>query len=363
VSERDRYFDLIRGLALVRVVIYHALALAWMHTDLPVMGVMFALAGSLMYASFERRPGRRVVLDRLRRLLPPFWLFAAVTLVVGLEIGDPGRPIWAWLPFWLLPLRDPSSLPPGSELVDTLWYLRTYLWFVLCAPIIYRLLRRMPSLVLPAPVFLLSVLTVMAAVRWPDGALTDFVGYGALFLLGFADRCGAIRRLPGRLRALLIGVLAAAGLLLRLVPDTTPVALDDVSTVAYFLLSAAVVLLVLSARPKLAWLRESGWAGRAVTIVNARAMSIYLWHDPAIAVVRRAFARWGVPQGGLLELAAVVVLTAVAAIAFGWAEDLAARRRPAFIRRIGVVGAPPVGRHRREQTGRGRRVVARPAPV
>ena len=45
---RDRYLDLLRSIALVRVVLYHIFGWAWLTVLFPSMGVMFALAGSLM---------------------------------------------------------------------------------------------------------------------------------------------------------------------------------------------------------------------------------------------------------------------------------------------------------------------------
>ncbi|MFD4683184.1 hypothetical protein ACFWO0_10725, partial [Streptomyces sp. NPDC058461] len=44
---RDRYLDLLRSIALVRVVLYHIFGWAWLTVLFPSMGVMFALAGSL----------------------------------------------------------------------------------------------------------------------------------------------------------------------------------------------------------------------------------------------------------------------------------------------------------------------------
>ena len=67
---RDRYLDLLRSIALVRVVVYHLFGWAWLSVLFPSMGVMFALAGSLMARSLNR-PALGVIKGRLRRLLPP----------------------------------------------------------------------------------------------------------------------------------------------------------------------------------------------------------------------------------------------------------------------------------------------------
>lgn len=67
---RDRYFDTLRAIALVRVVAYHTFGWAWAGMVFPSMGIMFALAGTLMAKSLER-PALKVIRSRVRRLLPP----------------------------------------------------------------------------------------------------------------------------------------------------------------------------------------------------------------------------------------------------------------------------------------------------
>ncbi|GDY83909.1 hypothetical protein SAVCW2_31080 [Streptomyces avermitilis] len=49
---------------------YHTFGWAWAGLVFPSMGVMFALAGTLMAKSLER-PALKVVKSRMRRLLPP----------------------------------------------------------------------------------------------------------------------------------------------------------------------------------------------------------------------------------------------------------------------------------------------------
>lgn len=59
-------------------------------------------------------------------------------------------------------------------------------------------------------------------------------------------------------------------------------------------------------RLKLAWLDRTPVLGRLVTLLDARAVTIYLWHN-------------------IVQVATSVVLVSVAVLAFGWVEDLAAR--------------------------------------
>jgi len=147
---RDRYLDLLRSIALVRVVVYHLFGWAWLTVLFPSMGVMFALAGSLMARSLNR-PAIGVIKGRIRRLLPPLWAFSAVALTLMFAGGwnilkDPDHG-GTWGLIDLVNYVVPLGAPPfpwhvGSKsglLEDTwavqaagpLWYLRAYLWFVI----------------------------------------------------------------------------------------------------------------------------------------------------------------------------------------------------------------------------------------
>ena len=84
---RNRYLDLLRAAAIVRVIVYHLFGWPWLSILLPAMGIMFALAGSLTAASLDKRGAGQVITSRLRRLLPPLWLLAAVAVPAMLAAG------------------------------------------------------------------------------------------------------------------------------------------------------------------------------------------------------------------------------------------------------------------------------------
>jgi peptidoglycan/LPS O-acetylase OafA/YrhL len=79
---------------------------------------------------------------------------------------------------------------------------------------------------------------------------------------------------------------------------------------------------------------------RAVTVLNSRALTVYLWHVPIIVAVTYAGEDAGWPVRGALgigwRLAAVVALLAAVVLLVGWVEDLAAGRRPTLV--PGTVG-------------------------
>ncbi|MFD0024712.1 acyltransferase [Streptomyces sp. NPDC058382] len=332
---RDRWFDVLRAFALVRVVTYHTFGWPWLGLVFPSMGVMFALAGSLMARSLER-PARQVVRGRLRRLLIPLWVF-------GLVLG-PAMLLHGWVPgadvlYWVLPVGDPPGNAWGEQAWAVLWYLRTYLWFVLLSPVLLRVFR-----LAPLPVLALSLVPVLALTKLdavPDGRLGSAVSDVSVFLfcwlLGFAHRDGVLDRLRPAAVLLVTPVLLAAGgwwALHHRVDGTYD--LDDIP-LAQALWSAGFVPLLLRFRPDAGWLGRRPRAERVVRIFNARAVTVYLWHEVALMVsVPLIDLMWNVPaferylplESTWLQFGVAWVLVGVAVLLLGWVEDVAARRAP-----------------------------------
>jgi peptidoglycan/LPS O-acetylase OafA/YrhL len=336
-AARNRYLDLLRALAIVRVVVYHATGWAALTIVFPAMAMMFALAGSLMAASLDRH-GVRAVLRRLRRLLPPLWIMAAVfvpaMLISGLAFD------WRVL-LWAVPLQDPPANGWGALALSVIWYLRDYLWFVLVSPLALPLFRRFPVPAVLAPMGLL----VAIEFGLPAGkVLADFALYFGCWMLGFAHHDGMLHRMSRwTLGALAAGsaVLGAAWFLTHPGPrgyDLNDIRLGD------GLWSTAFVLLILGLAPAaLGWVDRFRPVGRAVTVLNSRAVTIYLWHMPVVvggAAFFGALGLWGAdPMGIAFRLAAVATGVTLAVMLFGWVEDVAARRRPVL-----VPGAPWIPR-------------------
>jgi len=331
---RNRYFDLLRSAALLRVVVYHTVAWPWLHLFVPAMGVMFALAGSLMAASLDRRPPVRVVLARMRRLLPPVWAFGIVAIATGWVAVGAGGQEWLHLLFWLVPLRDPESHAVGSGYVDILWYVRAYLWFVILSPLLLAAFRKAPVATLLTPLVLLplAALTPFATLAGHGGVL-DLLSFGTCWALGFAAHDGYLARLPLLVCGIAVAVVGTVGLALEIAYPFTAARHTGPVLVGYALWSSACVLVLLRWNPDLSGTTRSAWLTRALTVVNARAVTIYIWHDAAIAVIAMFLQARRVHVAAVVELPAVLLLTAVAMLAFGWVEDLAARRRPALIPR------------------------------
>ncbi|MFJ6069710.1 acyltransferase [Streptomyces sp. NPDC093065] len=357
---RDRYFDLLRAVALFRVVLYHLMGWAWLPVVFPSMGVMFALAGNLMARSLKR-PAVQVVRSRMRRLLPPLWLLGVVgvtgMVLQGWGPNEDGHPGWWWfhLLYWILPLSDPpfAESVPGihgilgedwaAELGGPLWYIRAYLWYVLLSPVLLRALRSLPWLTIIAPLALSAAFQFgyleLPGERFPS-ALTDFSTFGACWILGMAHQEGVLKRLPRYVVPSVAPVIAALGLWYAFREGfKTGYDLDSIPF-AQAVWSFATVLLLLHVSPSWSeWPRRLRRWDRLITLLNSRAVTIYLWHNVCILIAATLWDQlWGfdvvyenVPW--LLEspwpvLVLAWLLIGSCIVWFGWMEDVAAKRRP-----------------------------------
>ncbi|MBB5867612.1 peptidoglycan/LPS O-acetylase OafA/YrhL [Allocatelliglobosispora scoriae] len=326
-QRRSRYLDALRAVAIVRVYLLHSLWLAWLPVVFPSMPIMFALAGYLTAVSLERGGSVKTITSRVRRLLPPLWLLAAVALPLMLLHGwitDPERPLqWTELVNWVLPLANPPSSTWGGPFAMALWYLRAYLWFVLISPVLWWAFRRwpVPALLLPATAaVLISIGTLPPTTGHIGDVCWSVAIYGSAWMLGFARHTGLLERVAIGWLAAGSAVLAVTGLVWA---DTHGVTLVD--PVAEMFWGLAFVLIAMRIRPSFAWLDRVPGAARVVDVLNARAVSIYVWHLPALY-----FA--GFLVAGIGPIFAVgTVFTVLAVAATGWVEDLAARRRPVLI--------------------------------
>ena len=349
---RNRYFDLLRCLAIVRVVVYHVTGWAFLTMLFPAMSLMFALAGSLMAMSGDRF-GAVAIWRRLRRLLPSLWLLAAVFVPAMLLTGLPVS--WRVL-LWLAPLTDPPTTDWGGLALSVIWYLRDYLWFVLVSPAARWLFRRWPLPTLLAPYGLLLVVEF----GYPSApvVLREFGLYFGAWLLGFAHHDGLLRRLSRRVLLPLVAALAISGAAWILThPGPRGYDLNDIR-LGNALWSTAFILLLFGLAPaSVAWIDRHALIGRAVTVVNSRALTIYLWHMPFVIalppLVTLAGLRQSDPLGLTVKLVVVGALVSVVAAAFGWVEDLAARRRPRRPPTTLARPAPPQRDPRRRVSDRG----------
>ncbi|MFF8261489.1 acyltransferase family protein [Streptomyces virginiae] len=360
---RDRYLDLLRALALGRVMLYHNFGWFWLPLVFPSMGVMFALAGSLMARSLSR-PALGVIRGRLRRLLPPMWLFGAILIALQILDGwgpqSEGHPTWWWskLAFWILPLSTPpyaeeltgfQYVEPSwaTQIIVPLWYLRAYLWYVLLSPLLLRALRRFPVVTLSAPLAMVIVMNTFFADQefvysrvWENA--NDFATFGACWILGMAHQEGLLRKIPQYVLPSVAPLIMVAGFWYLQTRPVDPTVVTDIEAwpIAQALWSFGFVAILLHVSPVWdRWPRPlERWNG-LVGLLNARAVSVYLWHQVAlVAAVPLIDPLWSVPfvyanfkwllASQWFTLLVAIPLLGLLVLTFGWVEDVAAKRRP-----------------------------------
>jgi peptidoglycan/LPS O-acetylase OafA/YrhL len=354
---RNRYLDLLRAVAIVRVVVYHVTGWSVLTIIFPAMPVMFALAGSLMAASIDKA-GAAAIGKRLRRLLPSLWvltvIFVPAMLLTGLA--------WDWkILLWALPLEDPPANDWGAQALSANWYLRDFLWFVLLSPAALWLFRRRPVLTLAVPYLMLLALEF---VHWQPHVIVRDIGlYFGAWLLGFAHHDGLLKRLGTKRLLAVAGGLAVTGVLwIWQHPGPRGYDLNDIH-LGNALWAGAFILVALGCAPRAERFEGTQrWWHRPVTVLNSRALTIYLWHVPILTGVTRLAEQHGWPVlskvGITWRLVVVFAGVAVAVALFGWVEDIAGRRRPVL-----VPGARRPRTTVPTQTTAGVRAVTRVVPV
>jgi CubicO group peptidase (beta-lactamase class C family)/peptidoglycan/LPS O-acetylase OafA/YrhL len=326
-GERDRALDLLRALALGRVVLWHATGYAAL-TWVGALPTMVLLSGMLTGRSLARRGRRAVMADRLRRLLLPFWAYglAAWTVMIGIEVRASRQVPWSRLVYWIVPIRNPQGTDwSAGWLSEPLWYVRLLFWLYLSIPVLSLLARRAPRVSL----VLLALGTAAAEQRW--GArwwdVQDLLLFSAFFVGGLAVARGSFPPF-GKAWAWLVAV--GAGVVTAWVVHR---GLGDGVVNESHTLQLGVGLSTLGVAGLCAvpLRRAAAAVPRLVDQVSARSLSIYLWHPAAIAAVMWETRSIRSSTGdGVLVRFGVVVLSLVATAAIVWLvgpwEDRAARR-------------------------------------
>lgn len=331
-QRREPFWDVLRAAALARVVAWHT----WTWTPLSwvaAMPAMFLVAGALLRDSVHRHGYRRTLTTRLRRLLLPFWVYGAVAVTTMLVIG--WRPAAGDLIGWLVPLIDPGGSTDAPGLWIPLWYLRAYLWFVLLAGLLVWAARRWGGW-LPIAMGALFILQRLVAVELPL-AVADALAYGVFVTAGIvlAER----GRLPSAGTALPVALAAGLAAIAMMGMDRAS-AVVNASHSMTVLVGVATVGLALALAEPIRSL-ERGRSGVIVDWMGRRALTIYLWHGMGLFAADRLVAQRGIdgPIGALSTGLVVVGVTAVMTMAFGWVEDVAARR-PALTSRSLAIAVP-----------------------
>jgi hypothetical protein len=290
--------------------------------------------------------------------LLPLWVYSATVVALLLWQGwspeqEEGRS-WADIIFWFIPLGDvpyPDSIGSDDGLVDSiwaheagviLWYIRAYFWFMLLSPLLLAAFRRVPWLTLAAPLGLLVPIAAgwVALPTWAENSVGDFATYGSCWILGFAHYSGMLRRIPAWAVFTAGPAMMALGLLWA-----APHLVDegwDLNNIfgANGLYALGFCAMLLRISPSWTSLpRPISFLDRPLTLMNNRAVTIYLWHTLLLSLCYAIVnVLWEIELIGenipwLLEtewtlFVGIWLLLALVFVTVGWIEDVAAKRSP-----------------------------------
>ncbi len=341
---RDPALDLLRAVALARIVLWHLYAQTWL-TWIAAVPVMFFVAGTLIeparngYASF--------VTKRARRLLIPFWVYGAAvgifTTIVAMKSatghGFSGASLWSWI----VPVTDPTSAAWTSGWLSShLWYLRAYLWIIVLGPMLVLAARRILLTfgVVAVSVILLEIASAQGLPLLGHGPLRVLLGdalvYGFFACLGIWYRTNGVK-ISVRVRSLLASLFGGAAITFALMVGL-PTGGINASYPAVLLLGIGTLSGLAAIERPLRELASRVGVAAATRRVSSRALTIYLWHPACIVIAAAIIGASGIPAA-IARAAITVACVTVAVALVGWVEDLAAN---------GTVGrvAPAKGRVR-----------------
>ncbi|CAM3693623.1 acetyltransferase [Tsukamurella ocularis] len=359
---RDRAIDVARLASLLVVMFGHCVLLL---ATITPSGVW---VGNTLGAQPALQPITWVL-----QVMPLFFLAGAASSAYGLKPGTPwggwllaraqrlARPVFWYLAFWTLALGatrmllgESSAARLGGESVALLWFIGVYLLVLAFVP---ALMRFRAAGLAGIVVALLAVSAVADGARLATGAIEwGFPNFLIVWLIPVVVGVAYARRMIPVWFALGVAALAFAGAVAAVVvgPYDVPLVVTGAETFSNttpptFLLGLHCVwvsLLFVAVAPAIGRWARSPRVWYPVAVGNGGAMTLYLWHIPAIAVAAFALHAAGIDavdpaQSGFWGLMALraAVFAAVMFALFVLLSPLEHRRLPWWDARVTARGA------------------------
>jgi exopolysaccharide production protein ExoZ len=282
----------LRAFAALAVVVFHAAERTGHAFAIGAAGVdvFFVISGFIMWVIVERRPVSpgRFLAERIRRIVPVYWLATGVMVAGGLAGLFPNLVLTAGhvaASLFFVPARSPSSGQLWPVLVQG-WTLNYEMFFYLIFAACLMLRPRIRFAVMAAVFCLLVAIGLVV-----QSAASLLVAYTRPIILEFVAGMGIARlwlagRIPGWRLAfglLAIGLLGFAAIgILRLPFDEW-----TCGPLACALVYGTAALE-----------RRGGIARLSVpALLGSASYSIYLWHTFAVSLAARVGPMLGLPEG------------------------------------------------------------------
>lgn len=333
---RDRAVDVMRITALIGVVVGHT-----------VMATSVIRDGVLIWDNLLSASTAFAALTWIFQIMPLFFFAGAAACLTSWRPGtDWGgwlmkrclrlfRPVFYYLAFWacaLFALRPvlPRHVyePVAGVSIQLLWFLGAYVLVLAAMPVLYRITRAAHLAAGVAGVYAAIAAVDVLRLHWPALAPLGYLNLAVWLIpamFGVAYRRGLVSR-PAALATAAV-LLALNVALLRFGPyqlsmvGTGDHQLSNTSPPSLLLAGHAIIMSALAIwavpainkwaqRPRVWWLTSIG---------NSGAMTLYLWHIPALLGVHLLFDGLGLPrypgQPHFVALSVVQLLLVAAVVA------------------------------------------------
>ena len=282
---RDGYLDTVRALSIIRVLFWHTLGFWWISWTFAAMPAVFYVSGAVFAKSLAKKTPWEVVRARVKRLLPPYGVFIAVSLA-AVAIARPStfRDRSMDVASWIIPYRSPAPLPWEEGWLSTpLWFLRALLVVLLLVPLAMRVARWASPAVWAAAWVAVLVgcdalvshqTSEMTTAIWRGiGDLACFGGFFALGIVVHHRRSLMSRRDRARLLAAAVAATAAATWI-----SPPPKMVVNNSNLSMALVGMCWLLVVLLFEDEIRHAGSIPGVRRVLSWVTERSMTVYLWH-------------------------------------------------------------------------------------
>ncbi len=338
-SDRDRAIDVIRITALIGVVIGHT-----------VMAISIIRGGVLIWDNLLTTSVVFQALTWIFQIMPLFFFAGAAACVTSWRPGSNWgtwlmkrctrlfRPVFYYLAFWaaaltlLYPVLPQHVYEPVAGIsIQLLWFLGVYVLVLAAMPTLSRITT--PARLATGVVGLYAMVAVIDAVRlhWTAAAPLGYLNLAAWLIPGMFGVAYRRRLLTGAAAlGTAVAVLAVNVALLQWGPYELSLVgiegqrLPNMSPPSLLLAGHAIVLsaLAIAAAPAI-----NRWARRPrvwwfTAIGNSGAMTLYLWHMPALLAVHVLFDSFGHPRFPgrpdflTVTIEQLVIMIAVVAVLF-----------------------------------------------
>ncbi len=345
VTERDRTLDRMRGFAMLWVIFVHVLYWGVFYTTpltdviksflLFEMPLFFFITGATN--SMSRDTGYfSFVYKRFARILIPYWVFAVICAVLSvgkytLENGfDPKKAVII-IGSWLVPIdKQYSNI---TYLTWALWFVPVYLCIVLLIPLMKKLVRKPLQFALSGAllgIFVISnVLNLGFLQKVSFYALWTFAGMYYSFIKEklASAKTRAIMGAVAVLGAGVLTLLGIRGVSLDMQYNKFP---PNIVFFVYSCVAMAVIGLILPVLDRFfGRIEKTKFLGKIFEQFSVRSMTVFLYQVFAFNITLRAVAvlipfsspLWAVAKI-IFCLITTVLLCAVLAVVFGWAEKI-----------------------------------------